>query len=180
MNRQTVEDSRVGDVAAIVVPIERQHDPREVGHLVDRLMLGGVEVQRAEAPFERRGPAVRRGHVRHPDDAGVRALRQRPAREADVSGGAARAERGRAAVRRHRLVARHAVRRARRLRADAAAREAFGSRVVQEPPETPGGSSAAAARFAFAYAGPDTATAINRLLADGARVVDSRRLRALP
>jgi hypothetical protein len=52
VNRQTVDAGRTGDVAAILVPVEAQHDPREAGHLVDRLMLAGVEVYRAEAPFE--------------------------------------------------------------------------------------------------------------------------------
>ena len=36
----------------IVIPIEGQHDPREVAHLVDRMSLGGVEIYRADAPFE--------------------------------------------------------------------------------------------------------------------------------
>jgi hypothetical protein len=51
VNRQTIEEGRTGSVTAILVPPDRQHDPREAGHLVDRLMLGGVEVHRAEAPF---------------------------------------------------------------------------------------------------------------------------------
>jgi len=51
VNRSTVEDSRIGDVRHILIPVEGQHDPREVVHLVDRLMLGGVEVNRAEHAF---------------------------------------------------------------------------------------------------------------------------------
>jgi hypothetical protein len=44
VNRQTVEDGRgEGNVSAILVPIENQHDAREAGHLVDRLQLAGVE-----------------------------------------------------------------------------------------------------------------------------------------
>jgi len=51
INRQTVESGRVGDVTAIVIPSETQHDAREAAHLVDRLTVGGVEVYRATAPF---------------------------------------------------------------------------------------------------------------------------------
>ncbi|MGE3509900.1 MAG: M14 family zinc carboxypeptidase, partial [Vicinamibacterales bacterium] len=52
VNRATVEDVQVGDVRSIVIPVDGQHDPREVAHLVDRLWLGGVEVYRADAPFQ--------------------------------------------------------------------------------------------------------------------------------
>lgn len=52
VNRSTVEDARLGDVRSIVIPVEGQHDPREVAHLVDRMTLGGVEVYRAETATE--------------------------------------------------------------------------------------------------------------------------------
>jgi len=52
VNRSTVEDARPGDVRAVVIPVEGQHDSHEVAHLVDRMMLGGVEIHRADAPFE--------------------------------------------------------------------------------------------------------------------------------
>src|SRR4051812_6180616 len=51
VNRQTIEEGRAGPVKAIVIPVERQYDPREAAHLADRLALGGVEVYRADAPF---------------------------------------------------------------------------------------------------------------------------------
>ncbi len=51
VNRQTIEDGRTGELKAILVPVERQHDPREVAHLIERLMMGGVEAFRAESPF---------------------------------------------------------------------------------------------------------------------------------
>ena len=109
---------------AILVPMDGQHDPREAAHLADRLQVGGVEVFRSDAAFEADGRALRRRHARHPDDAGVRALREGSAREADVSGRTARAERPhRAAVRRHGVVARHAARRGRGLRENAASLE---------------------------------------------------------
>src|SRR5262245_9966731 len=52
VNRSTIADFRTGDVRGILVPIEGQHDLREVGHLVDRLAVGGVDVYRAENGFE--------------------------------------------------------------------------------------------------------------------------------
>jgi hypothetical protein len=52
INRQTVEAGRIADVTSVVIPVERQHDAREVAHLVERLQMGGIEVSRAEAPFE--------------------------------------------------------------------------------------------------------------------------------
>jgi hypothetical protein len=51
VNRQTVEEGRTGTVKAIVIPVERQHDPREAAHLADRLTVAGVEVYKADAPF---------------------------------------------------------------------------------------------------------------------------------
>jgi hypothetical protein len=52
VNRQTVEERTRGELAAILIPIDEQHDAREVGHLVEKLQTGGVDVYRAEAAFE--------------------------------------------------------------------------------------------------------------------------------
>jgi hypothetical protein len=52
INRQTVEERRRGDPTAIVIAPDEQHDAREVGHLIERLRLAGVDVYRAEGPFE--------------------------------------------------------------------------------------------------------------------------------
>jgi hypothetical protein len=52
VNRQTVEDGRTGAVKAILIPLDLQQDPREALHLADRLMMGGVEVYRAENEFD--------------------------------------------------------------------------------------------------------------------------------
>ena len=76
-------------------PSRAQHDPRAAARLVERLQMGGVEVYRADAAFEADGKSYAAGHVRHADDAGLRALREGPAREADLSGGAPRADRRR-------------------------------------------------------------------------------------
>ena len=53
VNRQTIEDGQKakGNLAAILVPLSGQHDPREAAHLVDRLQMGGVDVYRADAAF---------------------------------------------------------------------------------------------------------------------------------
>ena len=53
VNRQTIEDGHKakGNLAAILVPVSGQHDPREAAHLVDRLQMGGVDVYRADAAF---------------------------------------------------------------------------------------------------------------------------------
>lgn len=55
VNRVTVENGRKGDPAAIVIPFESQHDPQEAAVLVDKLQMAGVEVYRADAPFEADG-----------------------------------------------------------------------------------------------------------------------------
>jgi hypothetical protein len=55
VNRRSVEAGKVGEVAAILIPTEGQHDVREAVHLVERLRMGGVEVARAGADFEAEG-----------------------------------------------------------------------------------------------------------------------------
>src|SRR4029453_18394751 len=55
VNRVTVEAGKKGDPAAIVIPVETQHDPHEAAHLVEKLQMGGVEVYKADAAFEADG-----------------------------------------------------------------------------------------------------------------------------
>ena len=55
VNRATVEAGAKGDPAAIIIPLDKQHDPREALHLVERLQMAGVEVSRADAEFEAEG-----------------------------------------------------------------------------------------------------------------------------
>ncbi len=52
VNRQTVEDGRTGVVKSILIPLDLQQDSREAMHLAERLMMGGVEVYRAESAFD--------------------------------------------------------------------------------------------------------------------------------
>jgi hypothetical protein len=168
VNRQTVEGRGLDDLRAIVVPTESQHDPREAGHLVERLILGGVEVQRAEAPFELDGrkyaagtfvvpmtqvfaryakdllerqnyPEVRRnGAVEPPYDVTAWSLGMLLGVNVDF-------------VKTSLPTGLPLVR-------------------VRNVSPLPGSLLGNGQRFAFAYRGPDTVTAINRLLADGARV----------
>lgn len=52
VNRQTIDEGRSGAVKSILIPLDLQQDPREALHLAERLMMGGVEVYRADAAFE--------------------------------------------------------------------------------------------------------------------------------
>jgi len=52
VNRQTVAGpTRAGEVTAILIPTAGQHDPREAGHLAERLMMAGVEIHRTTGPM---------------------------------------------------------------------------------------------------------------------------------
>jgi len=55
VNRATIEDGKKSNPLSILVPIEGQHDVREASHLVDRLHMGGVDVYRAAAAFDADG-----------------------------------------------------------------------------------------------------------------------------
>jgi len=52
VNRQTVEEGHTGAVKAIMISPDLQQDPNEALHLAERLMMGGVEVYRADSSFE--------------------------------------------------------------------------------------------------------------------------------
>jgi hypothetical protein len=52
VNRQTIEEGRTGVLKAIVIPAERQHDAREAAHLVEKLMMAGIEVYRTDTPID--------------------------------------------------------------------------------------------------------------------------------
>jgi hypothetical protein len=61
VNKETVEAAAKGDPAAIVIPVDGQHDPREAGHLVQKLQMAGVEVSRATAAFDADGKSYPAG-----------------------------------------------------------------------------------------------------------------------
>ena len=55
VNRQTIENGRTGDLKAIAIPVDSQHDPHEAAHLVEKLQMAGVQVSRARAAFHADG-----------------------------------------------------------------------------------------------------------------------------
>jgi hypothetical protein len=55
INKETIERGRKGDPAAILIPVDGQHDAREAMHLVEKLQTAGIEVYRASAAFEADG-----------------------------------------------------------------------------------------------------------------------------
>jgi hypothetical protein len=169
VNRQTIEDGTKGNPSSILVPVDNQHDAREVAHLVDRLNMGGVEIYRADAPFEADGkpygpgtfvipmtqvfaryakdmlerqtyPEVRRGPNAPPEP------------PYDVTAWSLGMLLGVDTV-----FVKAALPDVKMTRMDGL-------------PTTGGEISGAGSRFAFDYRGPDTAIAINRLLKDGGHV----------
>jgi len=170
VNRQTIDAAKTADVKAIVVPIEKQHDPREAAHLVDRLHVGGVDVYRADTAFDVDGthyaagtfvipmnqvfaryakdmvekqtyPEVRRGPNAPPEPPyDVTAWSLGMLLGVDV------------------VLSKEAVPASAKLTR------------IDTLPAMPGSVSGSGSRFAFDDKGPDTAIAINRLLKDGARV----------
>jgi hypothetical protein len=170
VNRQTVEAGPGGDVATIVVPVESQHDPRQVGHLVDRLALGGVEVYRADAQFDLEGR-------RYPTGTFVIPMTQVFARYAkdllerqvypEVRRGPG------APVEEPYDVSAWSLGTLMGVEVEfskARVSPSLRTTRVRARPQTSGRVMGNGTHFAFDYKGPDTAVAINRLLSAGARV----------
>ena len=60
INHDTIAAGRSGEIGegetfAVLIPIAGQHDPDEVTGLVDKLLIGGVEIYRAQTDFEQDG-----------------------------------------------------------------------------------------------------------------------------
>ena len=63
MNSETIESGKKGELGfgdkqksfAVIIPVAGQHDANEVSDLVDKLMVGGVEVSRATKDFAQDG-----------------------------------------------------------------------------------------------------------------------------
>jgi Zinc carboxypeptidase len=171
VNRQTIEDGRraKGDLAAILIPAANQHDPREAAHLVDRLALGGIEVFRADAPFEADGAQYAAGTFVVP----MAQVFSRYAKDMLESQTYPEVRRGPSAPPEppydvtawslgmllgvDTVFLKKPLPEFRMTRVDALQRVA-------------GDVTGSGSRFGFDYKGPDTAIAINRLLKDGARV----------
>ncbi len=54
VNAGTVDGVK-GFPSAIMIPVDGQHDPREAVHLVDKMQMAGVDVYRADAPIDAGG-----------------------------------------------------------------------------------------------------------------------------
>ncbi len=170
VNRQTIEEGRTGTVKAIVIPAETQHDPREVAHLVNRLMIGGVEVYRADAPLTTADVTYAAGtyvipmtqvfaryakdlleRQRYPD--GQRASDGTLETPYDVTAWSLGMQFG--------------------VEVDFATAPVSTTKMTRltAPASRPvGRASGNGPRFLFDYRGPDTAVAINRLIKDGAQL----------
>jgi hypothetical protein len=180
VNRQTVENGAKGNPSAILVPVENQHDVREAAHLVELLNIGGVDVYRADAPFEadekkfaagtlvipmsqvfaryakdmlesQTYPEVRRGPNTSPEP------------PYDVTAWSLGMLLGVETV-----FVKNPLADVRMTRLASAGGEAVAGPGVRVAP--PGEVAGSGSRFAFDYRGPDSAAAINRLLKDGAHV----------
>ena len=169
VNRQTIEDGKKGPLAAILVPVERQHDVREAAHLVDKLQMGGVEIYRAEAAFEADGTTYGAGtfvipmtqvFARYAKDMLEkqtypevrRAPNAPPEPPYDVTAWSLGMLLGVDTV-----FVKNPLPPLKMTKVDAL-------------PKIAGDVAGSGNRFAFNYKGPDTAIAINRLLKDGAHV----------
>jgi hypothetical protein len=169
VNRQTIDDVKKSELSAILVPVAGQHDAREAAHLVEKLRMGGVEVHRADAAFEADGRPYAAGtfvipmaqvFARYAKDMLEkqtypevrRAPNAPPEPPYDVTAWSLGMLLGVDTI----FVTRPL--------------PAFRMSKVDAVPPPAGETSGIGSRFAFDYKGPDTATAINRLLKDGARV----------
>jgi hypothetical protein len=170
VNRETIENGKKGNPAAILVPIANQHDAREAAHLVDRLNMGGVEIYRADAPFDADGKTYGAGtfvipmtqvFARYAKDMLEkqtypevrRAPNVPPEAPYDVTAWSLGMLLGVDTV-----FAKNPV------------PDSVTLTRITDLPSVAGDVSGAGARFTFDYKGPDTALAINRLLKDGADV----------
>ncbi len=170
VNRQTVAGpARRGDPTAILIPIDRQHDPREAGHLAERLMLAGVEVHAARAPFTVEDRQYAAGTLiipmtqvfaRYAKDLLERQtypeVRTAPSSPPDAPYDVTAWSLG--------LLLGVDVHFVREPLPDVAMAR------LDARPQRPGRLTGTGTRYAFGYDGPDTAIVINRLLNAGARV----------
>jgi hypothetical protein len=170
VNLETVEAGKKGDPAAILIPIEGQHDPRQAAHLAEKLRLAGVEVHRAKAAFQADGKSYAAGtfvipmaqvFARYAKDILEkqtypevrRAAGAPPEAPYDVSGWSL----GKLLGVEHVVV-------------KAPLPGSIALERVTAPPVFAGTVSGGGPRFAFDYRGPDAALAINRLLERGAAI----------
>ncbi|HMC76077.1 MAG TPA: hypothetical protein VKH34_03055, partial [Vicinamibacterales bacterium] len=170
VNRVTVENGTKGDPSAILIPIEGQHDPHEVMHLVEKLQMGGVDVTRAGAPFEADGKQYAAGtfvipmaqvFARYAKDMLEKQtypeVRRSPTSPPEPPYDVTAWSLGMLLGVDHVVVHKPLGDGVKLTRLDAA-------------PKVDGKVTGSGPRFVFDYRGPDAAKAMNRLLKDGARV----------
>ncbi len=170
VNRATVEAGAKSNPAAIIIRADDQHDPREAVHLIERLQMGGVEVSRAENPFEAEGKKYPAGtfvipmnqvFARYAKDLLEkqtypevrRSPNSPPEPPYDVTAWSLGMQMGVETV----FVKSPLPDQAKLTR-------------LTEAPRLEGAAKGAGKEYVFAYAGADSAIAINRLLKEGARV----------
>jgi Zinc carboxypeptidase len=176
VNRETVEAGRRGNPAAILIPVEGQHDPRQAGHLAGKLQMAGVEVHRATAAFEADGIRYGAGtfivpmaqvFARYARDILERQtypeVRRAPTAPPEPPYDVSAWSLGMLMGVEHVVV-----------------KSPLPTTVAMEKlgaaPAVAGKVEGSGSRFSFEYRGPDAAIAINRLLADGAAVsIDTAR-----
>ena len=170
VNRQTIEDGRTGSLRAIVIPTDRQHDAREAGHLVERLLLAGVDVYRADAAFAVNGDSYVAGSyvipmtqvfARYAKDLLEQQTYPESRRDGQNSG-----------IDLPYDVTAWSLGMLLGVEVDFVTTPLPAVRLtrVNNVTRTAGRISGNGPRFVFEYTGPDTAIAINRLLKDGARL----------
>jgi hypothetical protein len=178
VNRVTIENGKKGDPAAILIPVETQHDPHEAAHLVEKLQMAGVEVYRADSAFETEGGKYAAGtfvipmtqvFARYAKDILEKQtypeVRRSPTSPPEPPYDVTAWSLGML------LGVDHAV--ARRPLGDAVKLVKLDTAPRLDGRVTGGASARAGsggAGYVFDYRGPDAAKAINRLLKDGARV----------
>jgi zinc carboxypeptidase len=170
VNRQTIDEGRTGSVKAILVPVDQQHDPREAGHLVERLLLGGVDVYRADASFTADGDPYAAGTFVIPmTQAFARYAKDLLEKQSypDI-----RRDGQNATIELPYDVTAWSLGLLLGVDVDFVATPLPIVRLtrVNTVSRPQGRVSGNGPRFVFQYTGPDTATAINRLLKDGARL----------
>lgn len=170
VNAATIAEAGKGNPSAFLVPVDTQHDPREAAHLVEKLQMAGVEVSRAQHAFEADGKSYAAGtfvipmtqvFARYAKDILEkqtypevrRSPNSPPEPPYDVTAWSLGMLLGVETVAVKSPIP------------DGAALQR-----LTDAPKLPGGVTGNGSRFAFEYRGPDSAAAINALLAAGARV----------
>jgi hypothetical protein len=170
VNRATLDAGAKGDPSAILIPVKPQHDPMAAARLIDRLQIGGVEVYRADNALEADGKSYPTGtfvipmtqiFARYAKDLlekqtypEVRRTPTSPPEPPyDVTAWSLGMQMGADVVFVRKPLA-----------------QTTALTKLAAAPRPAGTVTGAGTRFAFDYLGADGATAVNRLLKEGAKV----------